>query len=356
MSIEGATALISTAALRHNVRVVSERVSPAALLAVVKDDAYGHGVQAVVDVLLAEGVTRFGTLDLPGALSLRKRAPEVMVFAWVFDSGDDLTEAIREGIDIGVTDTPVLERVAAAGAAAGMRARVHLKLDTGLHRAGVLLADWERFVERAVELERSGVVAVAGLWTHLAEETDDDDSRSIAEHQAAVSIAEAHGVRGPTIHVAASAASYARADARFDLVRVGAFLYGIAPGGGVAPEDLGLRPVMTLRAPIRRIRQEAGRSLAELPIGGASGILSNAAGNVTVAVGGSRVPVVAVSPAEMLIDVTDSNAAGGDTATLFGDGSAGEPTLQEWADAMGTIGEEVVTRLAATIPRIVTDP
>ncbi|MHA6694594.1 alanine racemase [Homoserinimonas sp. A520] len=354
MRITEATAFVSVDALRHNVRLLRDRVAPAALLAVVKDDAYGHGVDAAVDVLLDEGVTRFGTLDLPGALSLRRRAPDAMVFAWVFDSGDDLTEAIRAGIDLGVTDEAVLERVATAGAAAGTRARIHLKLDTGLHRAGVLPAEWERFVQRAAALERDGLVKVAGLWTHLAEETDDDDSRSIAEHQSGVSIAEAHGVRDVVVHVAASAASYARADARFDLVRVGAFLYGIAPGGGVGPAELGLRPVMTLRAPIHRIREEDGRVLGELPIGGASGILADAAGNVTVAIGGHRVPVIRVDPSQTLIDVTGRAAEVGDTVTLFGDGSAGEPTLQEWADGMGTIGEEIVTRLTATIPRVVT--
>lgn len=354
MRLTEATAFVSRDALRHNTRLVRDRVSPAELLAVVKDDAYGHGSDAVVDVLVQEGVTRFGTLDLPGALALRGRLPSVMIFAWVFDSGDDLTDAVRAGIDIGVTDEAVLERVATAGEATGVQPSIHLKLDTGLHRAGVLASGWDRFVARATALERGGVVKVAGLWTHLAEETDDDDSRSIAEHQAGVAVAEAHGVRHPIVHVAASAASYARADARFDLVRVGAFLYGIAPGGGVGPADLGLRPVMTLQAPISQIRRDNGRMVAEVPIGGASGILSDAAGSVTVGIGGRRVPVVAVEPGYSLIDVTEATAGPGDVVTLFGDGSAGEPTLQEWADAMGTIGEEIVTRLAVTIPRIVT--
>lgn len=354
MRLTEATAFVSRDALRHNIRLVRDRVSPAELLAVVKDDAYGHGSDAVVDVLVQEGVTRFGTLDLPGALALRRRLPNVMVFAWVFDSGDDLTDAVRAGIDIGVTDAAVLERVATAGKVTGVQPSIHLKLDTGLHRAGVLASDWERFVARAMTLERGGMVKVAGLWTHLAEETDDDDSRSIAEHQAGVEAADAHGVRDPIVHVAASAASFARADARFDLVRVGAFLYGIAPGGGVGPVELGLRPVMTLQAPISRIRQDHGRMLAEVPIGGASGILSDAAGNVTVALGGRRAPVVAVEPGYSLVDVTDSSAGVGNVVTFFGDGSAEEPTLQEWADAMGTIGEEIVTRLSVTIPRIVT--
>jgi alanine racemase len=354
--VSGTEAIVSTGALRHNVRLVRDRVAPAALLAVVKDDAYGHGIDTVLDVLLDEGVTRFGTLELPGALEVRRRAPDALVFAWVFDSGDDLESAVRARIDVGVTDAEVLERVAAAAEAAHAGpARIHLKLDTGLHRAGALPADWDRFVARAAELQRAKLVDVGGLWTHLAEESDDDDSRSIAEHLRGVAMAEAHGIRGAITHVAASAASYARADARFDMVRVGAFLYGIAPGGGVGPSELGLRPVMTLRTPILGIQEQGNRLLAELATGGASGILADAAGPVSVAVGGRRHPVVAVQPTRMLVDVTGSAAEPGDSVTLFGEGSAGEPTLQEWADAMGTIGEEIVTRLSAAIPRVVTD-
>ncbi|MET3768144.1 alanine racemase [Marisediminicola sp. UYEF4] len=322
-------------------------------MAVVKDDAYGHGLESVLPVLMDEGVTRFGALDLPGALRVRRQAPGSRVFAWVFDRGDDLSQALRQQIDIGVTDVPVLERVAAAAAVAGTPpARIHLKLDTGLHRAGVLAGDWEHFVNLAAELQRSGLVIVSGLWTHLAEESHDDDSRSIAEYREGLAIAEAHGLRAATRHIAASAASYDREDARFDMVRVGAFLYGIAPGGGIGPDDLGLRPVMTLRAPVRQIRQAGERTLAEVGIGGASGILADAAGAVSVALAGSRYLVVAVEPTVLLVDVTGADAAVGDTVTLFGDSSAGEPTLQDWADGIGTIGEEVVTRLSSLIPRI----
>ena len=350
-----ATARVSKSAIRENVRLIRDRVSPAQLLAVVKDDGYGHGVDTVVEVMLAEGVTRFGTLELDGAFRVRRRTADATIFAWVFDSGDDLAPAITADIDLGVTDAATLERVAVAAAGAGAAAKVHLKLDTGLHRAGALPAQWDSFAGRAAELERRGVVRVVGLWTHLAEASDDDDSRSIAEFSSAVAAAHAAGLRDVVRHVAASAAAYSREDARFDMVRVGACLYGIAPGSGVGPADLGLRPAMTLQAPVISVRHDGGRTLAELPIGGAAGILADAAGNVSVAIGGRRYPVVAVDPLRALVDVTAGEIRQHDTATLFGDGTSGEATLQEWADSMGTIGEELVTRLAAWIPRQVVE-
>jgi alanine racemase len=346
-----ATAYVSKSAIARNVRLISQRVSPAQLLAVVKDDGYGHGLETVVDVMLSEGVTRFGTLELDGAFKVRRRTPDATVFAWVFDSGDDLAPAITADIDLGVTDAAILERVADAATGAGRPAKVHLKLDTGLHRAGALPGQWQAFVARAAELERSGTVKVVGLWTHLAEASDDDDSRSIAEFTSAVDAAASAGIRNVVRHVAASAAAYSRDDARFDMVRVGAFLYGIAPGSGIGPADLGLRPVMTLKTPVVSVRADGSRAVAELPIGSAAGILQDAAGNVSVAISGRRYPVLSVEPLRALVDVTAGGIREHDTATLFGDGASGEATLQEWADGMGTIGEELVTRLAAWIPR-----
>ncbi len=343
------TAHVSTAAIRHNLQLMRDRVAPAELLAIVKDNAYGHGLEQVLDVLLGEGVRRFGTLDLDGAFRVRSLVPDAMVFAWVFDSHSDLGAAVRAGIDLGVTDAATLERVAQA--AGDLCARIHLKVDSGLHRAGVLPDRWAEFTQRAAELQRAGRVSVDGLWTHLAEASDEDDSRSIAEYEAAVQIARAHGLDSAIRHVAASAAAYARADARFDLVRIGAFLYGIAPGGGVGPGQLGLRPAMTVRDRVRAVHEETGRTLAEIGYGGMLGLLSDAAGAVSVAIGGVRHPITAVEPLRTTIDVTGSEVVVGDQVTLFGDGSAGEATTQEWADAMGTIGEELVLRVSSRVPR-----
>ncbi|WP_167045707.1 alanine racemase [Salinibacterium sp. ZJ454] len=360
MTEPSAVVLVSRDALRHNVRLVRDRVAPAELLAVVKDNAYGHGRETVVKALLDVGVTRFGALDLVSALAVRELAPDAMIFAWVFDSGDDFALAIRARVDIGVTAADVLERVAAASAAhADGAVPVHLKIDSGLHRAGVLPAEWRGFVSRAAELERAGLIRVAGLWTHIAEASDDDDSRAIAEFSWAVDEAERQGLDARLRHLAASAAAYARADARFDMVRVGAFLYGIAPGGGVGPAELGLRPVMTLQAPVLAVTRAGDRELASIGFGGAMGLLTDAAGRVSVAIHGARWPVTAVHPTETIIDVTTDGSApavrAGDVVTLFGDGAHGEATLQEWADAMGTIGEELVTRVSALVPRRVVD-
>ena len=373
MTIDRPTVFISADALRHNLKVVRERVAPAVVMTVIKDDAYGHSQELVLEILLGEGVTHLGTLDLPGSMAVRHSAPDAMIFAWVIDCDDDVSGAIHAGIDLGVTDPAMLERVAREARAISATARVHLKLDSGLHRAGTLPEQWAALVARAAELQSDGLISVRGLWTHLSEASEQEDSRSIAQFTTALKTARRAGIVSPVRHLAASAAAFARADARFDMVRVGAFLYGIGPGDGIGPAALGLVPVMTLQAPVVAIVRRDSRVYAEIAIGGAAGILSDAAGAVSVAINSRRFRLIAVEPARTIIDVTGNDSkpvlphAGestatdvmgrdtvmvGDTVTLFGSGALGEQTLQEWADAMDTIGEELACRVSAAIPRV----
>lgn len=361
MKLQKPTAFISAGALLHNLSVVRERVAPAQVMAVIKDDAYGHSQDVVLDILVGAGVARFGTLDLPSSLRLRGRNSEAMIFAWVIDSDDDVASAIRAGIDLAVTDIAMLERVAREAASISGTALVHLKIDSGLHRAGTLPEQWPALLARAAELQRAGVVTIVGLWTHLSEASEAEDSRSIAIFTAAVHTAQQFGIDGVVKHVAASAASFSRDDARYDMVRVGAFLYGIGPGDGIGPAELGLVPVMTLCAPVLALVQRDGKSFAEIALGGATGLLAEAAGAASVAIGHRRYLIDTVGVTRSLIDLSTADPRGtvrvgdtvqvGDTVTLFGSGAAGEPTLQEWADAMGTIGEELVCRVSALIPR-----
>jgi len=337
------SALIDLGALRANLATVRARVAPAEPMIVVKAEAYGHGLPEVAAVLIEEGVGWIGALDLDTAVRLRGLGvPEgVRIFAWLLDPGE---AAAAEGLRIDLGISTVAQLTAAAGPG---RPRIHLKIDTGLHRAGASAEEWPELVGRALELQDAGAIELVGAWTHIAEAGDDEDSAAIARFEAAVSVAEGLGARFEVRHLAASAASFARADARFDLVRVGAFAYGIAPGDGVGPAELGLVPVMTLSAPV----VESGDGVAVLGIGAADGLQERLADRVTVAIGGRRHPVTAVLLDRLLVDTGAVEIPVGETAYLWGSGEHGEATLQEWADATGTIGEELVTRLGARVAR-----
>lgn len=342
-----AQATVDLGAYVLNLAAMRSRVAPAELMAVVKADAYGHGLVRVARTAVAAGIHWLGSLDIDTALRLRAEGvgEETAVFAWLLGPDEDYRAAVEAGVDLGVSTLRQLDEIAAAGAPDP--ARVHLKIDTGLHRNGASERDWPALVTRALELEATDRVELIGLWTHIAEASEREDSRAIERFHAAIAVAQSLGAEVEVRHLAASAAAYQRADARFDLVRIGAFGYGIAPGGGVSPADLGLMPVLTLTAPVYAV--DGGR--AEIAIGFGDGISSAVAGRVGLAIRGVRLPIVAIGVDSLSAEIGGALIERGDLAYLFGSGEHGEATLQEWADDLGTIGEELVTRLSPRIPR-----
>ncbi len=334
--------LVDLDAYRANLNRLRERVSPADIMAVVKADAYGHGLLPIATAAVQAGVRYLGALDTGTALELRASGigPGTSIFAWHLAPHEDYRTVIDSSIELGVSTVDQLEGIARAGAERA--ARVHLKIDTGLHRNGASEAEWPGLVTRALELEREGVLEAYGVWTHIAEASYDEDSLAMARFSAAITAAESLGARFTLRHLAASAAGFERADSRFDLVRFGAFGYGISPGDGITASELGLLPVMSLRS--RTVTASDGTVV--IPLGYGDGISSRAAERVSVAIDGVPRLIERVDVDRM----TAGRLRPGSEVVLFGTGGQGEWTLQQWADATGTIGEEIVTRLRA-IPR-----
>jgi alanine racemase len=348
--IDGTEITVDLDAYRTNLATLEATVAPARLMAVVKGDAYGHGLIPVARAAVESGIGWLGALDPHTGLELRSAGigREISIFAWLLGPNEDYRTAINAGIDLGVSTVHQLDQIADAGART--RARLHLKIDTGLHRNGATEEEWPTLVRRALELERDGIAEVYAAWTHISEASDDDDSEAISRFDAAVANAEALGARFTLRHLAASAAGFLRSDSRFDLVRMGAFTFGIAPGGGIGPEELGLVPVMTLSSHAvegAAVEGAGADGRIVLPIGFGDGLSSSVSGRVEVATSGGRRSIESVG-----IDSTQVlGLAVGERVVFFGNGAEGEPTLQEWADATGTIGEEIVTRLGRHLRR-----
>jgi len=349
--VNAAQVAVDLGAYRHNLAQLTSAVVPAKVMAVVKADAYGHGLTHMAHVAVAAGISALGTLDIESALQLRASGigSSTMILAWLLSPTEPYGEAIAAGIDLGVSTIDQLTAI--ADAVGNAPARVHLKIDTGLHRNGASQAEWPALVTRAVELALCGRVVLVGAWTHIAEASYADDSDAIRRFHEALAVAKSLGAVFTVRHLAASSAGYSRADARFDLVRVGAFGYGISPGGGVTPASLGLLPVMTVSAPVSSVDGNRAR----VAIGYSDGVSTSCAGVVAVAVDGARYEVLDVEIDHLVIGIGGAQIKVGARAVLFGDGTSGEQSLQDWADAIGTIGEEVVTRLSARIERIYVD-
>lgn len=331
---------------RTNVGIVRARMAPAEVLVVVKDDAYALGVEPIVRAALEAGASWFGALDPASALRAKAVAGDrARVFSWLTLGASETEEALAAGLELGVGDAGYLERVARAAARRGRPATVHLKIDTGLHRNGVRPEQWPAVVARAVELERSGLLRVAGIWSHIAEAGDAEDDASRAEFDAAVAYARDAGLTPEVRHLAASAAAWHRPEFRYDLVRVGAFCYGIRSAGGPGLE--GIEPVATLVARV----VHATSDLATIGVGSVDGVPSSLAGRISVATPVGRRALVRVG----LFDADVMGWPGvsvGDEVAVFGAPTGGAPSPTDIGEAVGTVGEEPLLRVSPLIPRV----
>ena len=343
--MSGARLRVDLSRILANHDALQARLAPATVMFVVKNDAYGHGVDAVATAAARHGVRWFGAFDVPTGLRVRAAAgPDARVFTWATASCEGLEAAVRAGLDLGVGDARYLEEVADAAAAAGVRVPVHLKIDTGLHRNGVRREDWRGFTERAAELEAAGRIRVVGIWSHLAETSDASDDDAREEFLDAVAVARAAGLTPELRHLAASAAAYARDGFRFDLTRIGAFCFGVRSAGG---EDLpDIVPAATLIAPVTAVGEET----VTVGLGALDGLPSTLAGRVEVGTPAGPRRLLAVHDTSLEVAAWPG-ARAGDEVHVFGPGSAGEATATTLAETIDTVGEELLVRVSPRIPR-----
>ena len=366
-----AEARIDLDAISGNVRLLAEAAPSAQVLAVVKADAYGHGLVPCAAAARRGGASWLGTALVAEALALRAAGDTGRLLSWLLDPDDDWTAAVAADIDVSAGSPWAVDAAAAAGRAAGVPARLHLKADTGLGRGGSSQREWPALVERALRLEAAGDVRVVGVWSHLAFADAPDNATTDAQIEAfleAVALADAEGARPEVRHLANSAATLSRADAHFDLVRPGIAVYGLSPMPKGHPSDsLGLRPAMRLSARVAQAKRlPAGHGISYLhryltahettvalvPLGYADGI-PRAATNVGPVLAAGRLRTVAgtVAMDQFVVDVGDDAIGASDEVVLFGPGDDGEPTAEDWATAVGTISYEIVARIGPRVRR-----
>jgi alanine racemase len=368
-----ARAEIDLAALRANVRTLRALAPGAALMAVVKSEAYGHGAVQCARAAVEAGAAWLGTATPEEALALRAAGLPGRIMCWLWTPGGPWREAVEADIDVSVSGMWALEEVTAAARAAGIPARVQLKADTGLGRNGCQPGeDWAELVAAALRAEADGLVRITGLWSHFAcadEPGHPSITLQLTRFREMLAYAEGRGVRPEVRHIANSAAALTLPETHFDLVRTGIALYGISPSPELgSPADFGLRPVMTLSASVALVKHVPGghgvsyghqyvtpgeTTLGLVPVGYADGIPRHASGTGPVLVGGKwRTVAGRVAMDQFVVDLGGDEPAAGTEAVLFGPGDRGEPTAEDWAQAAGTIAYEIVTRIGTRVPRV----
>jgi alanine racemase len=363
-----AEVVVDLDSIAANTAALRERVGRP-LMAVVKADGYGHGLVPSARAALAGGADALGVAVLEEALALRAAGVTAPLLSWLHTPGTDYAAALTADVEVSVNAEWALAEVVAAARATGRTAQLHLFADTGLSREGATEADWPGLVAAAARAQDDGEVVVVGLWSHMAyadAPTHPTIGAQVRVFEEAVAIARAAGLTGARLHLANSAATVALPDTWYDMVRPGIAVYGLDPLGG-DPAAHGLRPAMTVRARAaltKRVPAGAGVSyghtyfpesettLLLVPVGYADGV-PRAAGNraPVLAAGAHRTIAGRVCMDQFVLDVGDAEVRAGDEVVLWGPGDRGEPTAQDWADAVDTIHYELVTRIGGRFTR-----
>ncbi|MDQ1732635.1 MAG: alanine racemase [Pseudonocardiales bacterium] len=362
-------AVVDLSAITANVRTLAAGTS-AEIMAVVKADGYGHGMVPSARAAVAGGASWLGVAMLEEALALRAADIQLPILAWLWTPHDHslLREALSRSVDVSVSSHAALDMVVTLAAELGVTARIHLKVDTGLSRNGATPADWPDLVIAAARAASNGVLEIVGIWSHLVSAElpgDPITAHQLDSFREALETAEDLGVIPRLRHIANSAGLLVAGGADFDLVRTGIAIYGLSPAPALG--SFGLTPAMTLRshvANVKRVgpgqgvsynhvyRTKRETTLALVPLGYADGIPIKATNVAPVAIQGCGYRVCGrVAMDQFVVDVGDAEIYEGDEVILFGPGSDGEPTAQDWADALDTIHYEVVTRIGVRVPR-----
>ena len=362
---------VDLGAIAANVGVLAETVAPAALWVVVKADGYGHGAAPVARAALEAGADGLCVAFVQEGAALRQAGILGPILVLSEQPESQLQELVRWHLAATAYSVSYLDALAReARESGGPTVRVHVKVDTGMHRVGSPPAAVVPLVQA---LMGHPELRWEGLWTHLARADEVHDPTTVTQLailDEAVAALEAAGYPPPIVHAANSAGALAWGPAaRRDLVRAGIAVYGIAPSAEVAPMCRALEPALALKARVSHVQRVAAgegisyghrtvlardANIATLPLGYADGVprrLASVGGEVLL--GGRRRPLAGVvTMDQLMVDCGDDDVVPGDEAVLIGVQGGERITADDWARALGTIAYEVVCALSPRLPRI----
>jgi alanine racemase len=368
-STRWAWAEVHTGLIQHNVAIVAQRVAPAQVWTVVKADAYGHGAVPVAQAALAAGATGVCVAIVDEGVALRRAGITAPILILSEQPAELAEYIVGYGLTPTVTTTRGAATIANAASSAQRVVKVHLKVDTGMHRVGVAPEEavmLAKFIASFPSLEIEGVFTHFAVADEIGHEANDRQLHIFLSTLDELATAQ---ITPPLIHAANSAAALGNEKSRFTMVRTGITTYGLTPGEGVNELCAGLIPAMSLKGKVSAVRWiEANDAvsyglrrpvtqaslIATVPIGYADGI-PRALGTTDIAVLINGVPrrfAGTVTMDQVMIDCgTDSAVTVGDEVVFIGRQGDHVVTADDWARATGTIGYEIVCGITSRIHR-----
>jgi len=360
---------VDLARIVANLKAIRRHVGDVAVMPILKANAYGHGLVPVARRLQEEGVSHMGVAYLEEAIRLRRSGVSTPLLVLGGILGHQIPEYLQHDVTLTASSIDKLRAIEEAAAHRGCRARVHLKIDTGMERIGMHWYSASALIEASLACRH---VDVEGVFSHLAN-SDSADPSSVALQRArfeeVLDTYRRHGAPMPLRHLANSGAVLQHPDTWYDLVRPGILLFGVAPDPSLAlPEGVGPALRWVSRVVYFKVVR-AGHPVSygstwsppvdtrvvTVPVGYGDGYFRAMSGQAQVLIRGRRYPVVGrICMDQVMIDIgPDGTAYNGDQVVLLGDhpdgGALEAAELAEWA---GTISYEVLTNINTRVPRV----
>ncbi len=362
---------ISKSAILHNLQQYKNIVGSASVMPIVKSNAYGHGMIEIAK-LVSDQVDWIGVVSLGEALELRRQGIDTRIFILTYAPSDFIEEGVKQSIAFPVYDYNYAKKLSEAAVTYGMDVKVHLKLDTGTTRVGVLPGDFVSFAKQVAALP--GIV-VEGIYSHFAASEDD---YAFTKKQASIfretgEALRAEGLDITHMHIACSAAMISLDDSIFTMTRLGLSLYGLWPSSVTHKAalskypDMSLIPALSWKTNVLQVKDikkgtkigygctyeaESDMTIAIVAVGYWEGYRRGLSNKSDVLIGGKRSKVLGVICMNiMMVDVTNNSVSPGDEVTLLGVQGSEEITAEELADLLGTINYEVVTQINPLLER-----
>ena len=359
---------IDLGAIRSNVAAMAERLRPEVCkLAVVKANAYGHGEIPVARACLDGGATRFAVALVEEGVRLREAGIDEPILVLVETTPEAAKAHIEYDITPSVFTRAGAEALSDAASAADTTLRVHVCVDTGMHREGAPLHGAVDFVTGVAKLPG---LEVEGLWSHFAVADEEDHPTTPVQLERFAELCDAvarAGLDVPLRHMGNSVTAMRGDDAQFDLVRMGLAIYGLYPAPWLR-KHIDLQPAMRVVSgvgSVRRVGAGEGVSygheyvarkettIASVLIGYADGYPRRLTGRADVLIGGNRRPLAGrVTMDQIMVDCGDDDVGVGDEVVCLGPQGAEAVTAEELADHVGTINYEIVCGISSRVPRV----
>mgnify|MGYP000533378779 CR=1 FL=1 len=360
---------IDLAAIKHNLKVIQKAAGNAKVMAMVKANAYGHGMLEVSEICRQQKVDFFGVASLDEAIALKKVIKDIPILVLGYIPKSDAEEVVANDIRPCIFTIETAEAMSKAAVKLNHEVKLHIKIDTGMGRIGFLPN--EKTLETIMTIAAFPKVQIEGIFTHFAEADVTNSSftqEQIQIFKELVGKLEKRGLYIPLKHCSNSAALINFPEAHFDMVRAGIILYGLYPSAEISRKNLDIIPAMTLKSRVAYIKTlPAGYSIsygrtyccqqesrvATIPIGYADGYSRLFSNRAQAVIKGKRVPLVGNVCMDMcMFDVSELGEIGeGEEVILFGRPEDGI-TADDLAELIGTINYEIVAALGSRVPRV----